>query len=845
MADVTVAQFAEVLKVPVEKLLAQLDEAGIEVKGSDDNISDDAKLELLTHLRRSHGQDDTPATAAAPRKITLNRKTQSELKLSGAQGRSRTVNVEVRRKRTYVKRDVLEKQAQDEQDALDRQRQEEEDRIKAEALAKERLETEKAEAEKREVAEREKEAQAAKDAEEEARKAAEKVVTDAAQEKARLEKAEADARTRRAKEKEKARPKAKPKHGETRYGRKELHVAGDKSGRRKRKTPMRRRPVSVGGDSKHGFEMPTAPVIHEVEIPENISVAELAQKMAIKGNEVVKVLFNMGAMVTINQVIDQDTAILVVEELGHIAKPVESAEVDERLLAGESKLDGDLVSRAPVVTIMGHVDHGKTSLLDYIRRTKVAAGEAGGITQHIGAYSVETDKGRIAFLDTPGHAAFTAMRARGAQATDIVILVVAADDGVMPQTIEAIQHSKAAGVPLVVAINKIDRENADPERVKNELTQHEVIPEDWGGEQMFVNVSALTGEGVDALLDAILLQAEVMDLKAVAEGPAQGIVIESSLEKGRGAVATLLVQNGTLNQGDMIIAGEEYGRIRNMFDETGKSIAQADPSTPAVVLGLSKTPGAGDDFLVVKNERKAREVAEFRQSKTRETKLAQQQASKMEDMFTQMKDGEISSVPVIIKSDVHGSAEALRDALLKLSTDEVRVKVIGSSVGGITETDANLAAASNATIIGFNVRADAAARAAIKESGVDVRYYSIIYEAIDDIKAALSGLLAPEIREQIVGLAEVKDVFSSPKFGDIAGCIVSEGYVKRSNPIRVLRDNIVIYEGELESLRRFKDDVNEVKSGTECGIGVKNYSDVQVGDQIECFERVEVARTLD
>jgi len=845
MADVTVAQFAEVLKVPVEKLLAQLDEAGIEVKGSDDNISDDAKLELLTHLRRSHGQDDTPATAAAPRKITLNRKTQSELKLSGAQGRSRTVNVEVRRKRTYVKRDVLEKQAQDEQDALDRQRQEEEDRIKAEALAKERLETEKAEAEKREVAEREKEAQAAKDAEEEARKAAEKVVTDAAQEKARLEKAEADSRTRRAKEKEKARPKAKPKHGETRYGRKELHVAGDKSGRRKRKTPMRRRPVSVGGDSKHGFEMPTAPVIHEVEIPENISVAELAQKMAIKGNEVVKVLFNMGAMVTINQVIDQDTAILVVEELGHIAKPVESAEVDERLLAGESKLDGDLVSRAPVVTIMGHVDHGKTSLLDYIRRTKVAAGEAGGITQHIGAYSVETDKGRIAFLDTPGHAAFTAMRARGAQATDIVILVVAADDGVMPQTIEAIQHSKAAGVPLVVAINKIDRENADPERVKNELTQHEVIPEDWGGEQMFVNVSALTGEGVDALLDAILLQAEVMDLKAVAEGPAQGIVIESSLEKGRGAVATLLVQNGTLNQGDMIIAGEEYGRIRNMFDETGKSIAQADPSTPAVVLGLSKTPGAGDDFLVVKNERKAREVAEFRQSKTRETKLAQQQASKMEDMFTQMKDGEISSVPVIIKSDVHGSAEALRDALLKLSTDEVRVKVIGSSVGGITETDANLAAASNATIIGFNVRADAAARAAIKESGVDVRYYSIIYEAIDDIKAALSGLLAPEIREQIVGLAEVKDVFSSPKFGDIAGCIVSEGYVKRSNPIRVLRDNIVIYEGELESLRRFKDDVNEVKSGTECGIGVKNYSDVQVGDQIECFERVEVARTLD
>ena len=601
----------------------------------------------------------------------------------------------------------------------------------------------------------------------------------------------------------------------------------------------------MGGDSKHGFEMPTAPVIHEVEIPENISVAELAQKMAIKGNEVVKVLFNMGAMVTINQVVDQDTAMLVVEELGHVAKAVDSAEVDEKLLAAESKIEGDAVARAPVVTIMGHVDHGKTSLLDYIRRSKVADGEAGGITQHIGAYSVSTDKGQVTFLDTPGHAAFTAMRARGAQATDIVVLVVAADDGVMPQTIEAIQHSKAAGVPLVVAVNKIDRENAEPERVKNELTQHEVIPEDWGGEQMFVNVSALTGEGVDALLDAILLQAEIMGLTAVAEGPAQGIVIESSLEKGRGAVATLLVQSGTLKQGDMIIAGEEYGRVRNMFDETGASIKEAGPSSPAVVLGLSKTPGSGDDFLVVKNERKAREVAEFRQNKTRESKLAQQQASKMEDMFSQMKDGEISSVPVIIKSDVHGSAEALRDALTKLSNDEVRVKVLGSSVGGITETDANLAAASNATIIGFNVRADAAARTAIKESGVDIRYYSIIYEAIDDVKAALTGLLAPEVREQIVGLAEVKEVFSSPKFGDIAGCIVSEGLVKRANPIRVLRENVVIYEGELESLRRFKDDVNEVRSGTECGIGVKNYSDVQVGDQIECFERVEIARTLE
>jgi translation initiation factor IF-2 len=585
-------------------------------------------------------------------------------------------------------------------------------------------------------------------------------------------------------------------------------------------------------------------VVREVEIPESIAVSELAQRMAIKANEVIKVLFNMGAMVTINQVIDQDTATLVVEELGHTAKLISGTSVDEDLLADEQP-QGETAPRAPVVTIMGHVDHGKTSLLDYIRRTKVAAGEAGGITQHIGAYHVETKKGGVTFLDTPGHAAFTAMRARGAEATDIVVLVVAADDGVMPQTVEAIQHAKAAGVPLVVAVNKIDRENADRERVKNELSQHEVISEEWGGENLFVYVSALTGEGVDKLLESILLQAELMDLRASVEGPAQGIVIEASLEKGRGAVATLLVQSGTLNQGDMIIAGEEYGRIRNMFDETQTSIKSASPSQPAVVLGLSKTPSAGDDFLVVKNERRAREVAEFRQGKTRDAKLAQQQASKLEDMFSQMKEGSTQTVSVIIKSDVHGSAEALRDALIKLSTDEVKVKVLGSGVGGITETDATLAAASNAVIIGFNVRADAAARATIKESGIDVRYYSIIYEAIDDVKAALSGLLSPEIREQIVGLAEVKEVFKSPKFGDIAGCIVTEGYVKRSNPIRVLRDNVVIYEGELESLRRFKDNVNEVRSGTECGIGVKNYNDVQVGDQIECFERIEVARTLD
>ncbi len=839
MANVTVSQFAEVLKVPVDKLLLQLDEAGITVSGSDDTISDDAKLELLTHLRLSHGQSGAGATDAAPRRITLSRKSQSQLRLSGAQGRSRTVNVEVRRKRTYIKRDVLEEQTQKEQEELDRQRLEAEERVEEEKREQERIQARKEESERLEAEKRVEQEQARIDAAEESRKAAEQAAASAAEEKSRLEKSEHDARTRRAKE------KTKPKATETRYGRKELHVTGDKSGRRRRKTPSRRRRAAISSDSQHGFEKPSAPVVREIDIPESIAVSELAQRMAIKGNEVVKVLFNLGAMVTINQVIDQDTALLVVEELGHIARPISASDIDEQLLADDTEVSGEKVSRPPVVTIMGHVDHGKTSLLDYIRRTKVADGEAGGITQHIGAYSVETDKGKITFLDTPGHAAFTAMRARGAQATDIVVLVVAADDGVMPQTVEAVLHAKSAGVPLVVAVNKIDLDNADPERVRTELSQHEVIAEDWGGEQLFVNVSARTGEGVDALLESILLQAEVMDLTAVEDSPAKGIVIESSLEKGRGAVATLLVKSGTLRPGDMIIAGEEYGRVRKMFDEAKNSIASAGPSSPVVVLGLSKTPSAGDDFLVVKNERRAREAAEYRQVKARDAKLALQQASKLEDMFSQMQDASSSAIPVIIKSDVHGSAEALRDSLTKLSNDEVKVKVLSSGVGGITETDATLAAASNAVIIGFNVRADAAARSAIKESGVDVRYYSIIYEAIDDVKAALSGLLSPEIREQIVGVAEVKEVFSSPKFGDIAGCIVTEGLVKRSNPIRVLRENVVIYEGELESLRRFKDDVNEVRSGTECGIGVKNYSDVRVSDQIECFERIEVARTLD
>lgn len=834
MADVTVSQFADVLKVTVEKLMSQLDEAGISVSGSDDTIGDDAKMELLTFLRRSHGRKEEIAggAVAAPKKITLKRKSQSELRLSGAQGRSRTVNVEVRRKRTYIKRDVLEDEAKQQQDELDRQRQAELDLIEAEKRTKQEAEDARRNEQQAEKQREQAEAQRAR--EEQEREQAEKVAREAAEaaERTRKETAERERREREAKSKQ------------TKYGRKELHVTDGKGGRRKHKKPSRRRPVSVNVDSQHGFERPTAPVIREIEIPETITVSELANRMAVKAPEVMKVLMGMGAMVTINQAIDQDTATLLVEEMGHTAKAKADIQLDDDLLAPQDE-SGEAVARNPVVTIMGHVDHGKTSLLDYIRRSKVADGEAGGITQHIGAYRVSTDNGDITFLDTPGHAAFTAMRARGAKVTDIVILVVAADDGVKPQTIEAIKHAKAAEVPIIVAVNKMDRENADPERVRSELAQHEVIPEDWGGENMFVHVSALTGDGVDGLLESILLQAEVMDLKAVADGSARGTVVESSLEKGRGTVATILVQSGTLKQGDAIIAGKVYGRVRSMFDENQNEVKEAGPSTPVAVLGLSGAPAAGDDVVIVDDDKRAREVAEYRQSKSRDVKLAQQQAAKLEDVFTQMSQGQLASVQVLVKADVHGSSEALSDALRKMSNDEVKVQVVSSGVGGITETDINLAAASNAIIIGFNVRADAAAREAIKESGVDLRYYSIIYEAIDDVKAAVSGLLAPEIREQIVGLAEVRDVFTSPKLGNIAGCMVADGYVRRANPIRVLRDNVVIFEGELESLRRFKDDVNEVRAGTECGIGVKSYNDVKPGDQIECFERIEVARTLD
>ncbi|HWL61643.1 MAG TPA: translation initiation factor IF-2 [Steroidobacteraceae bacterium] len=848
MADVTVAQFADVLKVPVDRLLVQLEQAGITVSGADDKISDEAKLELLTHLRRSHGSSNDDAS---PRKITLKRKTQSELKMASPQGRARTVNVEVRVKRTYVKRDVLEEQARAQQEQADEKRKEIE--------AAQQVEAEKAEAERREQQRLDEENR--RRVEEEQLRARQAEESRRAQEQREREEAERERARRTAEPPRPAEParvearpaktEHKPEHRKpevtdaagTRYGRKELHVAGDAGARfRKKKVQRFRGRPAADGDQKHGFEMPTAPVRREVAIGETITVSELAQRMAVKATEVIKTLMGLGVMATINQSLDQDTAVLVIEEMGHEAHIVKENEIEEGIQGDAS--DVEELPRPPVVTVMGHVDHGKTSLLDYIRRTKVAAGEAGGITQHIGAYHVETPRGMITFLDTPGHAAFTAMRARGAKATDVVVLVVAADDGVMPQTIEAIQHARAAGVPIVVAVNKIDKPDADPERVRTELSKHEVISEEWGGNDMFRHVSAKAGTGIDELLEAILLQSEVLELTAPRAGLATGVIIESSVEKGRGAVATVLVKRGTLKLGDPILAGQQFGRVRAMFDETGKAVKEALPSMPVVVLGLTGAPNAGDELLAVESDRKAREVAQHRQSRHRDVRVAGRMSATAEDVFSQMEEAKASVIPLLVKTDVQGSAEALRDALNKLSTSEVQIKVLGANVGGITASDIQLAAASRAHVIGFNVRADASAREAMKETGIEVRYYSIIYEAIDDVKAMMSGMLAPEIKEQIVGVAQVREVFRSSKFGVVAGCLVIEGAVKRNNPIRVLRDSVVIFEGALESLRRFKEDVGEVRAGTECGIGVKNYQDVRVGDQIECFSRVEVARTI-
>lgn len=868
MAEVSIEKLASDISTPVDRLLKQFKDAGIE-KSETDNVTEEEKQKLLDFLSKQHGGDG----AAAPTKMTLQRKTTSTISM----GKSRAVKVEVRKKRTYVKRSEadLERLAQEEaqrkvedearqelerkaaevakaaadekaqQVAIVRKKQDEERAARA-AKAKKEAEERKAtdskltdEERKAQEDARTEEERLKKQQEEEIQKKLEKEANQAAAEARKLAQ-ENERRWKEEEEKRKLEEKKEVHLHSNRYAQEaedEQDLQVERGGRRRKKSKK-----NAGEDLKHSFNKPVLPVEKIVKLGETITVGDLASRMAVKGTQVIKTMMKMGEMATINQVLDQETAVLVIEEMGHKYEIVNENALEEELIANAA--EGDKETRAPVVTIMGHVDHGKTSLLDYIRRAKVADGEAGGITQHIGAYSVETENGRIAFLDTPGHAAFTAMRARGAVATDIVVLVVAADDGVMPQTKEAVQHAKAAGVPLIVAVNKMDKESADPDRVRTELSQLEVISEAWGGEHQFVSVSAKTGLGVEELLEAISLQAELLDLQAIKVGPARGIVIESRLDKGRGPVASVLVQEGRLIPGDILLCGEEYGRVRAMRDENGNDIQEAGPSTPVEVLGLSGVPIAGENALVVQDERKAREVAGKRHTKQREMKLAKQQKAKLENMFANMESGDVSDLNIVLKADVQGSIEAISDSLVNLSTSEVKVNIVGSGVGGITETDVSLASASSAIVIGFNVRADATARRIIEAEEIDLRYYSIIYELIDEVKQAMSGMLAPEFKQQIIGLAEVRDVFKSPKIGAIAGCMVTEGVIKRNNPIRVLRENIVIYEGELESLRRFKDDVQDVKKGIECGIGVKNYNDVKVGDQIEVFEIVEVKREI-
>ncbi|ODC04863.1 translation initiation factor IF-2 [Terasakiispira papahanaumokuakeensis] len=928
MAETTVKDFAEAIGRDVDRLLEQMKEAGLPHTAAKQSVSEQDKETLLAYLKRSSG------TKSSPTKITMNRRERHQLKTDG----KKSVKVEVRKKRTFVKKrdlstnepeanetaasaapesaaaapveaapaettqaqtaapeqataPVAEKAVADQapvedQAALakedaERKAQEEAALRKAEAeLEAKRKETEVTRREAEEAARRQLEAEEAE------RKAAkQKASSETAEQTAQREKDEAAKERRRQEEKRRAdkarreranpivittvdevaqadpeeeaaesarvkvdkdeKPRGKGTGRKSAGGRRggKRNDDYEERGRRGDRRKGRGKGAQSGAPRQHGFEKPTAPIKREVSIPESITVADLADKMAVKGPEVIKMMFKMGAMATINQVIDQDTAAILVEEMGHTPKLLKENALETEVMESV-QYDGQEVDRAPVVTVMGHVDHGKTSLLDYIRRAKVATGEAGGITQHIGAYHVQTDSGMVTFLDTPGHAAFTAMRARGAQATDVVILVVAADDGVMPQTIEAVQHAKAAGVPIVVAVNKIDKPEADPDRVKNELAQYEVIPEDWGGDTQFVHVSAKSGEGIDALLEAVLLQSEILELKAMEDVPAKGVVVESRLDRGRGSVATILVQSGTLRKGDIVLAGLHYGRVRALIDENGQPVESAGPSIPAEILGLDGTPEAGDEFLVVADEKKAREVALFRQGKFREVKLARQQKAKLENVFNNMGQDEAATVNLVLKADVRGSLEAIIGALKDLETDEVKVAVVSSGVGGITETDANLALASEAIVIGFNVRADAAARQVIEREELELRYYSVIYELIDQVKQAMSGKLAPDFKEEIVGVAEVRDVFRSPKFGAVAGCMVVEGNVHRHKKIRVLRDNVVIYEGELESLRRFKDDVNEVRNGMECGIGVKNYNDVKVGDKIEVFDKVKVERSL-
>ncbi|EGG29281.1 Translation initiation factor 2 [Aequoribacter fuscus] len=902
MAQVTVEQLAKVVGASAERLLGQMKEAGLPHTKASQEVSDEDKQTLLQFLKRSHGEPD-----AAPRKITLKRKTLSTLKTSGSGGR-KTVNVEVRKKRTYVKREELEPEVEAKVtapelieepvvEAVEQEVVEPVVEVVAEEVVPEpevveesvvqdiatelepEVVTEPAvelapepevedfdpEVLRQRAALRRKQEEEARENAIREKKAAEEASRKEKEAKAKTA-AEAEKQAAAKKESDKARPKrlheaAAPVEKDDSPRKKGTRLNKDSIGGRGKKRHMSlsdidaaedgfmrrrggRKKSRSSGDNQHGFELPTEKIIYDVELSDLISVGALASQMSVKAGVVIKELMKLGVMATINQMIDQDTATLVVEELGHRVKFVSADALEEKLEETLSQHEGTPEPRAPVVTVMGHVDHGKTSLLDYIRKSGVAAGEAGGITQHIGAYHVETGHGMISFLDTPGHAAFTAMRARGAKSTDIVILVVAADDGVMPQTEEAVAHARAANVPLIVAVNKIDKEGADPDRVKNELSAKDVIPEEWGGDTQFINVSAHTGEGIEDLLDAVLLQAELLELQAPRNVPAQGIVIESRLDRGRGPVASLLVQSGTLRRGDIILAGLQYGRVRAMLDENGAPIEEAGPSIPVEILGLDGTPDAGDQFAVVENEKRARELADFRQDKNRETRLQRQQAAKLDNMFESMTAGEKKILNVIVKADVRGSLEAIQSSLLDLGNSEVQVNIVSGGVGGITETDVTLAMTSDAVMFGFNVRADNAAKRLVEAEGVDLRYYNVIYDLLDDVKQALTGMLAPELREEIVGIAEVRDVFKSPKFGLIAGCVVTDGTVYRSKPIRVLRDNVVIYEGELESLRRFKDDASEVKSGTECGIGVKNYTDVRVGDLIEVFDVKEVARSL-
>ncbi len=835
MTQVTVKELAQVVDTPVERLLQQMCEAGLPHTSAEQVVTDNEKQALLAHLKSSHGANK----AEQPRKITLQRKTTSTLRVAG----SKSISVEVRKKKVFVERSAEEIAAE--------KKREMDEKLAAETAKRQADNDARREAS---VA-----AQAASQAGTAAEAPVVAAVASAPVAPSAPVSVVAAAPVEERKKDELRRPDKPRNEDAERRDRK--NTAHRPSVQAKEKAPAPRvapRTTDEESDSfrrggrgkgklkkrnQHGFQSPSGPVVRDVSIGETITVGDLAQKMSVKAAEVIKFMFKMGTPVTINQVLDQETAQLIAEELGHNVKLVSDTALEDQL-AESLKFEGETFSRAPVVTVMGHVDHGKTSLLDYIRRAKVAAGEAGGITQHIGAYHVETERGMVTFLDTPGHAAFTSMRARGAKATDIVILVVAADDGVMPQTIEAVQHAKAAGVPLVVAVNKIDKPGADLDRIKSELSVHGVTSEEWGGDTPFVSVSAKVGTGVDDLLEAVLLQAEILELKATPSAPGRGVVVESRLDKGRGPVATVLVQDGTLRQGDMVLVGSNYGRIRAMLDENGKSIKEAGPSIPVEILGLDGTPEAGDELSVLADEKKAREVALFRQGKFREVKLARAHAGKLENIFENMGQEEKKTLNIVLKSDVRGSLEALQGSLVGLGNDEVQVCVVGGGVGGITESDANLALASKAVLFGFNVRADAGARKLVEQEGLDMRYYNVIYDIIEDVKKALTGMLGSDVRENILGVAEVRDVFRSPKFGAIAGCMVIEGVVHRNRPIRVLRDDVVIFEGELESLRRFKDDASEVRNGMECGIGVKSYNDVKVGDKIEVFEKVQVARSL-